>query len=359
MAQEAQEPRLQKYDGRYYIFYNSRDKRGKQRSQRVSTRTDDLAIATARFQGWLDKSKINFQVENDPTVGRCLDLWFNDWIKDRMITEARYNSIINNLKEHFGNMPVSQVQKQHSEKYIEIRTNGYIGQCPAASGTIRGELQRLRACFRFMVERVEPKEQRLSLDVIPYVELPPPSPPRDRILDDDEVSLLRELCPNLILNGAGRRPSNRVSRVGRFIMLALETAQRKTAICELTWDRVDFETNRIHFNPKGRQQTKKKRSTVSMSPRLREALLRAKEEAISDYVLDRPTDVYQKVKAFGESIGIDDLTPHVFRHTWATRAVMRGVSLTKVAAMLGDKIKTVEDNYQHLTPDYLDDVHEP
>ena len=54
-----------------------------------------------------------------------------------------------------------------------------------------------------MVERVEPKEQRLSLDVIPYVELPPPSPPRDRILDDDEVSLLREICPNLILNGAG------------------------------------------------------------------------------------------------------------------------------------------------------------
>ena len=38
---------------------------------------------------------------------------------------------------------------------------------------------------------------------------------------------------------------------------------------------------------------------------------------------------------------------------------MRGVSLTKVAAMLGDKIKTVEENYQHLTPDYLDDVHEP
>jgi len=354
MAQEAQEPRLQKYKGRYYIYY-----RDKSRSQRVSTRTDDLAIATARFQGWLEKSKINFEVENDPTVGRCLDLWFNDWIKDQMITEKRYISIINNLKAYFGNMPVSQVQKQHSEKYIEIRTSGMIGQCPAASGTIRGELQRLRACFRFMVERVEPKEQRLSQDLIPYVQLPPPSLPRDRVLNDNEVSLLRELCPNLVLNGSGRRPSNRVSRVGRFIMLALETAQRKTSILELTWDRVDFDTNRIHFNPKGRQQTKKKRATVTISPRLREALLNAKEEAISDYVLDKPTDIYQKVVAFGESIGIEDLTPHVFRHTWATRAVMRGVKLSKVAAMLGDKMKTVEDNYQHLSPEYLDDVHEP
>ena len=80
MAQEAQEPRLQKYKGRYYIHF-----RDNNRSQRVSTRTDDLAIATARFQGWLDKSKINFQVENDPTIGRCLDLWFNDlfkWLDD-------------------------------------------------------------------------------------------------------------------------------------------------------------------------------------------------------------------------------------------------------------------------------------
>jgi len=351
----AQEPRLERFENnKYYIIYRSQN-----RSQRVSTRTDDLATATARFQGWLEKSKISFKVENDPTVGRSLDLWFNDWIKDRMITENRYISIINNLKAYFGDMPVSQVQRQHSEKYIDLRSNGLIGRNKAASGTIRGELQRLRACFRFMVERVEPKEQRLSQDVIPYVELPPPSPPRDRVLDDDEVNLLRELCPKLILNGSGRRPSNRISRVGRFIMLALETAQRKTSILELTWDRVNFDTNRIDFNPKGRQQTKKKRTTVSMSPRLREALLFAKEEAISDYVLDKPTDIYQKVVSFGESIGIDDLTPHVFRHTWATRAVMRGVSLSKVATMLGDKMKTVEDNYQHLSPEWLDDVHEP
>lgn len=353
MAQEAQEPRLQKYKGRYYIYY-----RDKNRSQRVSTRTDDLAIATARFKGWQDTSKINFEVEKDPTVGRCLDLWFNDWVKDRMITEKRYNSIINNLKAYFGNMHVSQVQRQHSKKYIEMRANGLIGQCPAASGTIRNELQRLRACFRFMMERVEPKEQRLHTDVIPYVELPPPSPPRDRVLDEEEVSLLREICPNLILNGSGRTPSNRVSRIGRFIMIAMETAQRKAAILELTWDRVDFERNRIDFNPKGRQQTKKKRPTVSMSPRLREALLRAKEEAISDYVLDKKTEVYEAVVSFGKSIGIDDLNPHVFRHTWATRAVMRGVDLTKVALMLGDRVKTVEENYQHLTPEYLDDVHD-
>jgi len=350
----AQEPRLERFENnKYYIIYRSQN-----RSQRVSTRTTDLSIATARFQGWLEESKINFTVENDPTVGRCLDLWFNDWIKDRMITENRYHSIINNLKKYFDNMPVSSVQRKHSKKYIELRENGLIGQCPAASGTIRNELQRLRACFRFMVERVEPKEQRLDQELIPYVELPPPSPPRDRVLDDDEVNLLREVCPDLILNGSGRRPSNRVSRIGRFIMLAMETAQRKAAILDLTWDRVNFETNRIEFNAKGRQQTKKKRPTVSMSPRLRKTLLRAKEEAINEYVLDKKTDVYEAVKSFGKSIGIDDLNPHVFRHTWATRAVMRGVDLTKVAAMLGDKIKTVEDNYQHLSPDYLDDVHE-
>ena len=32
-----------------------------------------------------------------------------------------------------------------------------------------------------------------------------------------------------------------MSSVGRFVMIALETAQRKTAILELKWDQVDLE----------------------------------------------------------------------------------------------------------------------
>ena len=349
-------------NNKYYIVYTE-----KGRSQRVSTKTDNLKKAEARFTEWKKNLDLQTVIHDDPTIGRCLDLWYSQWIigtpeKPRMITADqkcnRYTAIVNNLKSYFGKMKVSDVKRNHSVKYIEMRKAGIIGVCPAANGTIRLELQRLRACFRHMVERVEPREQRLTLDQIPYVELPPESLPRERVLDEDEVALIREVCPNLVLTGQGRRPSNRLSRVGRFAMIALETAQRKTAILELKWDQVDFENNKICFNPKGRTQTNKKRPTVPISPILRPVLERAKEEAYNAYVLDKPTGVHDALKILARDLNIHGLHPHVFRHTWATRAVTRGVPLIKVALFLGDTVKTVEKNYAHLQPDYLEDVFE-
>ena len=345
---------MQKHkNGKWYVHF-----REDNRTKTTSLWTRDQEIATLRFSGWLKEHKIFTEVVDDPTVEYCLDLWFTQWIEGRMLSENRYHSIINNLNAYFGKMSVSEVERAHSRKYIELRKNGLIGSCKAASGTIRGELQRLRACFRFMLDKVEPREQRLTSEMLPYIELPPASPPRDRILSEAEVQLLRDTCSNHVINGPGMRPSNRMSRVGRFVMLAMETAQRKTAIEQLRWDQIDFERNQIVFNPAGRLQTIKKRPTISISPKLRPVLENAKGESINDFVLDRATNIYDALKTLGDSLGIDGLHPHVFRHTWATRAITRGVSIEKVAKFMGDSVETVRNNYEHLAPDYLDDVHE-
>ena len=347
-------PELKKHkNGKWYVSFRENG-----RSKRVSLRTTDQEIATLRFSGWLKDHKIFTEVVQDPTVRVCLDLWMSQWVEGRMLSEVRYPSIVNNLNAYFGWMPVSHIEREDSKKYIELRKNGLVGYSKAASGTIRGELQRLRACLRFMNERVEPREQRIPHDLIPYIELPPPSPPRDRVLTEDEVQLLRDTCSNHVINGRGRRPSNRMSRVGRFVMLAMETAQRKTAIEQLRWDQVSIERNQIQFNPQGRLQSIKRRPALSISPMLKPVLERAKSEAINDYVLDKPSSLYEAVRSLGQSLNIDDLHPHVFRHTWATRAITRGVPIEKVAKFMGDTVDTVRKNYEHLAPDYLDDVHE-
>lgn len=354
--------RLWQRNGKWYVAYTEHG-----RSQKFSLRTDDVQKAEARFAAWQAEFNLQTVIHDDPTIGRCLDLWYEQWIigdpkNPRMITAKskrnRYSAIMNNLNAYFGNMKVSEVRRKHSLKYREMREAGIIGRCPAVSGTVRVELQRLRACFKHMVQRVEPREQRLTLDKIPFVELPPASPPRERVLDEEEVEIIREVCPDLVLNGQGRRPSNRLSRIGRFVMIALETAQRKTAILELTWDQVDLENNKIHFNPEGRTQTNKKRPTVPISPILRPVLERAKEEAHNAYVLDKATSIDDQLKTLAHNLEIPGLHSHVFRHTWATRAVSRGVPLVKVALFLGDTVKTVEENYAHLQPDYLEDVFE-
>lgn len=46
------------------------------------------------------------------------------------------------------------------------------------------------------------------------------------------------------------------------------------------------------------------------------------------------------------------VTYHTLRHTFASHAVMRGVDLYTVAQLLGDSLKTVEDAYAHLSPDF-------
>ena len=54
-----------------------------------------------------------------------------------------------------------------------------------------------------------------------------------------------------------------------------------------------------------------------------------------------------------EDLGIENASPHTFRHTWATHAAEDGIPMHTIAAFLGDTERTVQKNYQHLSPDYL------
>ena len=345
-------PRLQPdTNGNFYVHF-TRDGR----SQRQSLRTKNLFEAEARFNGWLEAYQKEQLVEVDPVIEQCLDLWMDQWIVGRMLSEKRYPAVVNNLNAFFGKMRVSEVERHHARTYRELRQSGRIGSNCAANATVRHELKKLRACLRFMAERVEPRERRISFDIIPYIDVPENSAPRNRVLSAEEADRIYHFCKDLTWNANGRAYSNRLHRVGRFCVIAMETAQRKSAICELTWDQVDLDRGTINFLPTGRLQTIKRRPAVPISTRLRPVLERSREEAENEYVLDSPADVHSGIKQLAAELRIDGLSAHVFRHTWATRAVERGVPLSKVAAFLGDTEKTVRENYMHLSPDYLRDV---
>ena len=331
--------------GNYYAHYWDG------RSQRKSLRTNDLFIATARFEGWLKAFNNDKLVDDDPTVEQALSLWFDQWITGRMISAKRYPSLIKNLNRLFGNMRISEITREDSRNYFNVRSAGVIGRNKAATGTIRRELEALRACFNFMCTKVEPRERRIDAKTLPYIELPPESLPRERVLSEDELQLLINACEQHC-----QADSNRMSRISRFIFLAMETAQRKTSILELTWSRVNFDRGMITFLPEGRAQTRKRRVPLPMSTRLRSVLERAYDERINDIVLDTSRSIDYQLKLMASQLGIDDLSAHVFRHTWATRKAMAGLSLHKIAMFLGDTEKTVRQNYVHLTPDYLSDA---
>ena len=137
------------------------------------------------------------------------------------------------------------------------------------------------------------------------------------------------------------------------MLLAADTAARKEALTSLTWFQVDFEAGMISLNPEDRLQTKKRRSVVPMSRRLRAVLERAYKEKTSSFVLDHNGSIRTSFEWAVAKAKLEKVTPHTLRHTWATRAVRAGVPLIDVADMLGDDVQTVIRNYRHQSPAHL------
>ena len=358
MANPKKPPRMEKTKyGTYCVIWHNNG-----RQKQFSLRTEDLRTAENRFAGWLQKVRSEETIDTDPYVGDCLDIWFDQWIKGQMLSEIRYPSVIRNLKKYFGNKRVSEVNRDHAKEYRILREQtNEIGRGKCSQATTRHELQKLRACFRFMAERVEPKERRISKSIIPYIDLPPPAPARNRVLTNEELQRLEEYCVNSSSNkfhnqGGYRKRSNRISKASRFLMLAMETAQRKSAILELKWEQVDLNLNLIRFLPYGKNQSIKQRPTVPISTKLKSFLDMIIDQKINNYVCDSPSDIHYQVSVISHQLDIPGLSPHVLRHTWATRKIIDGHPIEKVAEFLGDNPDTVRENYMHLTPDYLRSV---
>lgn len=331
------------------------------RSKRKSMGTKNRADAQARFAQWLLLGGAEPPAEPAKTY-TVADLWFvyyDRHVGSKVHSVATHDYSWKNLKPHFGDLLLGQVSEA-VPAYVRKRERGDIGR-PAKSPTIRRELAMLRACFNWCADASERRPLIDKADV-PGFALPAESLPKDRWLRDDEAKRLLDTAASL------RGADGRLTRVERFLWLALETAGRKQALLDLTWDRVDFETGVIHLALPDRKQTTKRRASVPISRALRPVLERAYQERTGPIVLDHGAEVWAAVQSvaaragFGEPQGVrktgtkpkaTGISPHVMRHTAATNMARRGVPLWKVAKILGDTLATVEKTYAKHCPDDL------
>ena len=174
----------------------------------------------------------------------------------------------------------------------------------------------------------------------------PPSPPRDRWLTNGEAHKLLE--------------ATRAYHIRLFILLALQTAQRSIAICDLTWEkgvrgqRINLEDNLIDF---GQGTGNKRRAIVPINPQLREALEEARECATCDYVVEyaikKVINPRKSVSRSAERAGLGKLGKHILRHTAATWMVMDSRSDEETARCLGTTVDVVRKVYGHHDSDFL------
>lgn len=203
-----------------------------------------------------------------------------------------------------------------------------------SDGTIHYELSMLKTAFKWAVE-----EEWIAK--IPKMEIPHKPQGRDRWLTRAEADRLIAAA--------------RSQHIRLFIIIGLTTAARKTAILELTWDRVDFENRRINFNPPIRRITSKRRAIVPINDTLYAALIEARKASTCDYVIEYAggpvKDVKRGVRLTVERAGLKGVFPHILRHTSATWMTQQGAH--NVGEFLGHKDPRSTQKYAHHHPDFL------
>lgn len=302
-------------------------------SQRASTRTADREQAEAVLAAFrLVKGDTP---ADDLTVPQVLD-WYWDAHGRKLMRPDSAQLAIKYLKPFFGATLAADLTLDKQERYVEHRRDAGAGD-----ESIRRDLSVLSAACRRAV-----KYRRLHH--APPILTISPAPPRERWLTRKEVArLLRQM----------RKPQRgKVHRhVTLFTRLALYTGARTSAILELTWDRVDFDSRMIDYRKPGRRETKKRRTLTPMTPAIERMLRHAHRHSRSRYVVSWAGEGIGRVaKAFiahAEKAGLDDVSPHVLRHTFASWAVQKGVPIYTVGKALGQTVASTTSRYAKLAPD--------
>ena len=205
------------------------------------------------------------------------------------------------------------------------------------NGTIWTEMNHLQVVLNWAWKR------KLIAGTV-YVERPPKPLPRDRRLTKCEAKRLID---------AGTVPHIKLA-----IHLMVCTAARKGAIVDLTWDRVDLGSGLVHY-PLPDDGVRKGRARVPLvDPGLMERLRDARKSALTDHVIEWAGKPVKSVKrAFSTAVtkaGLEDVSPHVLRHTAASLMAEAGVSMPEIAAFLGHTDpRTTARIYARFSPTHL------
>jgi site-specific recombinase XerD len=292
----------------------------KRRNTRAAPRDVKWAAIPARLTGpahaWLDQLAISYR----PATVACHEIYLRDFA--RFLTS--HDPAVVSWRD---------VRRDHIDAFkhdVAART-GPTGR-PLHRSSLRARLSRVRAFLEHLVETGHP-------DAPPRVpifagDFPTKDQPLPRFLDDGAAAKL--------LQAARNDPDPFVRLVVEFLA---RTGLRKSELIGLRTDAV-VQIGATHWLrvPVGKLHTDR---YIPLHPQLKELL--------DDWLVDRPAtlrsdlifldkgrpiparrvdDALDKVAA---AAGLGNVTPHQLRHTLATQAINRGMSLEAIAALLGHK----------------------
>ncbi|HCX86585.1 MAG TPA: hypothetical protein DG761_01020 [Gammaproteobacteria bacterium] len=353
MARKRKQPTLKQHENGFWYVHHD----GGRRSSLFTADADEAEIAFAR---WLTNRNQLETLTDQPLMTEIFKVYQDQRIHGSredgtpfVTASERVDIVLRWGCEFFRGLRVSEIDKDCIKRYSAARRTGKVGN-KAGPGTIRKELGQFAAACNWMVRNAEPVSIRMSPTLIPpfTVMMPPRPPAKDRVILEGEMDkMLVDARKQCIL-----RKEKRLSRIERFLWMAFGTGARGWVIEGLPWSQIDLERGIIDFQPKGRVETKKRNPKVPIADDLMPILERAYTERRSDWYMDHTGSIRTAFENFCKRWGYEEVTKHTIRHSFITQKVMAGVSLAAVAAMAGDDVQTITENYLHLAPDHLRDA---
>lgn len=232
----------------------------------------------------------------------------------------------------FGHLEGDQIGTEDCRSYTKMRR-----EAKKSDGSIHTELGHLRMILTWA------KAMKL-IDDAPAIERPQKPEPKDRYLTREEVRKLMD--------------SAKVPHIRLAIRLMISTGARVSAALDLTWDRVDFERGIIRLRNPFDQTARKTRATVPMNDTLKAELETVKKAALSPYVVEwagaKVGSIKKGIAAAAKAAKLEDVTPHVLRHSAAVWLVEDGHSFAEVAQFLGHSdVKVTFKIYGRFSPTHL------
>lgn len=364
----------QRENGVYYVNWYDEAKR---RSYRQSLDTRDAGDATKAYGRFLISGPARPVGDDGLTVSQVLDDYQREHVDVKVVDVQRQKGVIANLKKYFKDDLISSIDIVACRAYGEARRSGEIGggmkppgpprlEAPpetipeekkekwlrkqelrnakrdeqgrikrqGSDSTIRRELNCLVAASNHAI-----RWKRLKAADAPLIELPSEN-------RSTEVKFLTKDQVKALLSAAS-------GHLRDFILLAYYTAARRESIERLTRFQVNLETGRINLLPRGARVTKKRKPVVPIYEEIQPTVKRLYDEAVGEFLFPHGIDFYKPFALLAQACGFK-AHPHMLRHSRATHMLMDGEDIYKVARLLGDNVKTVDDVYGHAVPEFLE-----
>lgn len=317
---------LGRINGKFYARWT--DQHGIHR--RNSLGTSDKAKAQAALVEFNRAQNAHQHLSNGVTVGSIFAAYVEDRRAAEIASVERMESSWRAMSAHFNSVHPDQITDEFVKEYIKTR------RLVAKDGTIFTELGHLRAALKFGT-------RKKWIAVEPYIPRPAKPEPKQHYLTKEQAARFID---------AAHAP-----HVKLFITLAITTAARKSALLELTWDRVDFERGLINLRGPGKKHRNKGRAEVPINAWAMAALQDAKAGALSNYVIEwagqKVASVKTGIRAAARKAQVY-CTPHVLRHTAGVWMAEAGIPMSEIAQYMGHSNTSITEKvYARYSPDYL------